>query len=808
MKSKPKVGEGPDAVPNALPSGMNPTAPVFQPPTSTALWTSSSQAVLLQTAQAVVSNPDDPQRSKRVRIVLDGGSQRSYITEQLKTELSVRPVAEQNMRIVTFGAKGESSRKCDLVNVSVELSDGRMSLFTLYVVPLICEPLACQPVTFCQDQFEHLKGLTLADPSDVRGQLSVDILIGSDQYWSLVTGETRRGEEGPIGIHTELGWVLSGPACLLVPGQAQTTLVSHALHVGSHLHDMQVLEEHLKSFWDLESFGIIGPEHSVLDEFQDSIHFTDGRYEVSLPWKDPHQLLPDNYQLCVRRLQGLLRRLRQDPKLLLEYDSIIKNQLQRGIVEVVNLGKEQAERIHYLPHHAVVRHDKDTTKIRIVYDASARSTGLSLNDCLHAGPKFDQKIFDLLLRFRVHKVSLVADIEKAFLMVAVAERDRDALRFLWVSDILVERSELLVLRFARVVFGVSSSPFLLNATIRHHLKNYTSTQPDVVDKLLRSFYVDDVVTGTSDEDEAYMLYRRSKKLLKEGGFNLRKFCSNSVMLQTRIDSDEGLPNCRVPSTAPVEEAEESYVGSTLGPRQETHLGEKKVLGIRWDATADQFVMSVEDIASEAAELEPTKRTIVSLTGRFYDPLGFLSPIVIRFKIFLQELCEAKLSWDQPLTGRLLEKWHCMSSNLCEEFSLMVPRCYLNGIGTEVLSASLCGFGDSSLKAYAAVVYIRLTTTSGCHVRYLASKTRVSPLKNQTIPRLELLAALLLARLISSVTEALESELSLSDPCCFSDSTVALYWIRGVEKSWKPFVQNRVAEIRKLLPPGYWVHCPG
>ena len=169
--------------------------------------------------------------------------------------------------------------------------------------------------------------------------------------------------------------MLSGPACFLVPGQAQTTLVSHALHVGSHLHDMQVLEEHLKSFWDLESFDIIGPEHSVLDEFQDSIHFTDGRYEVSLPWKDPHQLLPDNYQFCVRRLQGLLRRLRLDPKLLLEYDSIIKNQLQRGIVEVVNSGKEQAERIHYI----------------IVYDASARSTGLSLNDCLHAGPKFDQR---------------------------------------------------------------------------------------------------------------------------------------------------------------------------------------------------------------------------------------------------------------------------------------------------------------------------------------------------------------------------------------------------------------------------------
>ena len=127
-------------------------------------------------------------------------------------------------------------------------------------------------------------------------------------------------------------------------------------------------------------------------------------------------------------------------------------------------------KLHYLPHHAVIRTDKETTKIQIVYDASAKSSGCSLNDCLHVGPKFEQRILDILLRFRSFTVALAADIEKAFLQVSVCEDDRDALQFLWVDDAISSKPNVRILRFARVVFGVSSSPFLLNATFRYHLE--------------------------------------------------------------------------------------------------------------------------------------------------------------------------------------------------------------------------------------------------------------------------------------------------------------------------------------------------
>lgn len=787
-------------------SGMDPTAPAFHPPT-TSLWINCNQGVLLQTAQAMVFNPDDPQHSKRVRVVLDTGSQQSYITERLQAELALQTKGEQSMVIVTFGSRGEKSRMCEVVDVRMQLSHGGMRDLTVFVVPIICEALACQPITLCRDSYKHLAGLPLADPSNGLDALEVDILIGCDHYWSFITGKTKRGDDGPVGVETELGWVLSGPVGPVPYAETQTTLVTHTLHIESvPQQSEQSLDERLKSFWDLESFGIVQPDRTMLDEFQDSIRLVDGRYEVSLPWKDSCPVLPDNYQLSLRRLQGLLLRLRKDKDVFVEYDAIIKNQIQQGMVEPAK-PSENAARVHYLPHHGVIRRDKQTTKLRIVYDASAKISGSSLNDCLHAGPKFDQKILDLLLRFRAHRIALTADIEKAFLMIAISEKDRDVLRFLWVDDIAKEEPEPVALRFTRVVFGVSSSPFLLNATIRFHLDRHVSTQPDLMARLKRSFYVDDVVTGANDEDEAFELYETSKKVLMEGGFNLRKFCTNSTSLQTRIDDKETSAG-QSPASSISGEAEETYANSTLGPAQDTQLGERKVLGIRWDTATDQLVVSLEDIALLAERLDPTKRAIVSLVGKFYDPLGLLSPVVILFKIFLQELCEAKLGWDQPLTGRLLQRWHYLSSSLRECRPFYTPRCYLDGVGEQDVCYSLCGFCDASLKAYAAVIYLVIETPDGCHIRFVASKTRVSPLKTQTIPRLELLSALLLSRLTVSVTQALDSELQLSEPRCFADSTVALYWIRGVEKTWKTFIQNRVLEIRKLLPPGYWAHCSG
>ena len=177
--------------------------------------------------------------------------------------------------------------------------------------------------------------------------------------------------------------------------------------------EQECLERELKGFWELESLGILKDEQSVYDSFVQQISFKQGRYEVHLFWKDSHPLLPDNYELCRRQLNGLLRKLNQNHEQLHQYNVVIRDQLCQGMVEVVaNPAIELQGRLS--PHRAVVRHNKQTMKLRVVYDASAKTDGPSLNNCPYTGPNFGLSILDILLRFRLHKVALIGDVERPF----------------------------------------------------------------------------------------------------------------------------------------------------------------------------------------------------------------------------------------------------------------------------------------------------------------------------------------------------------------------------------------------------------
>ena len=727
------------------------------------------------------------------------------MTDRVRKLLVLEPSAEHRLSIATFGSHRKDPRVCPVVNVGLMTRGDSHMYLSLFAVPMICEPIAAQPISACIEKNRHLAGLDLADFADTSSSLEVDILIGSDYYWSIVTGETCRGDVGPIAIHTRLGWVLSGPTSLSGLEQGSVNLVTtHVLRADTVAPNSEPLNDTLKSFWELESLGIQGPEKTVHDEFVERVTFKDGRYQVSLPWKEFHKPLPSNYQLSLNRLWGLLRRLKQNPLILQEYDRIIKEQLKTGIIEPAPERVSASSRPHYLPHHAIVRTDKSTTKLRVVYDASAQCDGPSLNECLHTGPKFNQHILDILLRFRHHRVALTADIEKAFLMISVAEPDRDSLRFLWVDDIAKDKPDVCALRFSRVVFGVSSSPFLLNATIKYHLQQSQDTHPELVPKLIQSTYVDDIVTGATSEDECFHLYKTAKELFLNGGFNLRKFLTNSCRLQQRIDDAEKRRSGR----ASPSELEDSYVKATLGNMQQTQPEESKILGVRWNPLVDQLIFDTVEIARLAGALKPTKRNIISTIGKFYDPLGFLSPVIIRFKVLFQKLCELKVGWDETPPDELLQEWRSLVSDLKEGHPVSIPRSYHTSTEENQVTYSLCGFCDASTRAYAAVVYLLLRSETNTTVQFLAAKTRVAPLQSQTIPRLELLSALLLSRLIVSVSSSLNSMLPQLESRCYTDSRVALFWIRGTEKEWKPFVRNRVAEIRRNVPPECWSHCAG
>jgi len=272
----------------------------------------------------------------------------------------------------------------------------------------------------------------------------------------------------------------------------------------------------------------------------------------------------------------------------------------------------------------------------------------------------------------VHEVALVGDIEKAFLMISIVAKDRDALRFLWVDDPFKSSPEVMTMGFRRVVFGVASNPFLLNATIQHHIKQYHSADAVFVDQFLRSIYVDDVTYGCGDVEKMYDLYHWSKSKLAEGGFHLRKFVTNSAPLRELIAKDKlsGVRSSEADFNVTVSTEDESYAANTLGDMKTTCVGERKILGVCWNFDIDRLVFDAQCILEAASSSHPTKRTVVSVATRFYDPMGILAPFIVKFKMLFQDLCKAKMDWDE---GNLLEQWCKLIADLKKAQLLVIPR---------------------------------------------------------------------------------------------------------------------------------------
>ena len=778
--------------------------------TTTSENANAKHRVLLQTAKAVATN-EDGTRSTVVRLLFDNGSQRSYLTENLRAKLHLKSLQTERLNLNTFGESKYKKQNCDVVNLQIRKSgcDNAINISAL-TFPVICSPL---PVKISVN-YPHLDGLELADePFDSEG--SIDMLIGSDYYWDFVTGETRRGDEGPIAVNSKLGWLLSGP----VNGTVERSYVTHSnLIIEGHdalfaRNEDDALTNTLRNFWETEAIGIKDfPQQERKETFKIDVAWKGNRYEVKLPWKEDCLSPPsDNYQLCASRLRSLHHKLRQDPELLTEYDNIIQDQLANGIIERVpnkdSNNEKNAARNHYLPHHAVVRKDRETTKVRIVYDGSAKSGENSLNDCLETGPNYIPHVFDMLANFRKNAVALTADIEKAFLMVGIQADHRDFLRFLWFENPNCEKPQIVHYKFTRLVFGLRPSPAILGATILHHLQLHKQSDPEIAELLEQSLYVDDLLTGESDDERGLEVYKRCKKIMTEGGFNLRKWRSNSGKLQMQIakfESSPGSTNAQQELTYVNKEDDESFAKSITSCDSAPPDAEDvvvKVLGMNWNTFTDEIFFNFSDLCSFANTLPLTKRSVLKVTAKIFDPMGFLTPLTIEMKILFQELCINKTNWDSELQGTLLHRWKSFLRELKFIDCYCIPRCYFS---QQPLTIQIHGFSDASERAYAAVVYIRSTYNDGrVEIKLVASKSRVAPIKRQTIPRLELLGALILARLVNKL-KSIGAEFPT---VLWSDSTTALCWIKN-ERIWKQYIGQRVEEIRRLSPKDLWRHCPG
>ena len=776
--------------------------------------------VLLQTATAYAFG-NEKDKKIQVNILFDGGSQKSYIAEDLKKRLGLKTEKTEKINLNTFGSEKYISRICDSVKVNIEVEDEEVIPISALSFPSICSPVSSHVEI---KEYPHLQGLSLANNFASDSDKDIGILIGANHYFDFVTGDIVKGSSGPVAIASKLGWLLSGPANVSgskgEPTSAcfncHSNLVLDIFPSRDEVVDENIeIVETLKTFWQHENSGLLkdGDEKLMAetDSFKTDIRFIDckGRYQVSLPWKnDISEPLSSHFELCKGRLLSLHSRLKQNPELLNEYDLIFKEQQTQGIIEKVVPENEMKDNIHFLSHHGVVRKDHDTTKLRIVFDGSAktRDESVSFNDRLEIGKNYMPLLFDTLLRFRMHSVALTADIAKAFLQIEIDESDRDYLRFLWFDDIRKADPEIIQMRYNRLLFGLTCSPAILGETIRHHVAKYQAKSPKVA-SILNQLYADDLSCGVNDAEEAFEIYRQSKEIMSEGGFNLRKWKSNDKALLQKISEHESKLDCKGRlKTSKIAEDEQTYSQFAMGAVEDSG---SKVLGVNWNSDSDQLHINLSSVVEFARSLPPTKRSVLKVAAKIYDPLGCLSLCTINMKLLFQDLCVDKVSWDDELQGDYRERYFQLLKQIEELNCVKIPRCFFEK-DRPVKNIEIHGFADASEKAHACVVYLRICYESGeTEVRFVTSKAKVNPIKKQSIPRLELSGACLLAKLVSTVSKLVKEELGQVELSIFYwvDSVSVLCWIQN-KKPWTQYVRRRVNDILQVSERKQWFFCPG
>ncbi|XP_064469621.1 uncharacterized protein LOC135384345 [Ornithodoros turicata] len=545
--------------------------------------------------------------------------------------------------------------------------------------------------------------------------------------------------------------------------------------------------------WRLDALGISDPVPDPDDDFA-AAYFTshvrqcDGRYVVPLMVK-PELGLPacaNNRNTALQRLLSQLRRFRFDPELLSQYDKVIREYFDEGHAEKVMGITSRQENVYYMPHHAVVRQEAITTKLSVVYDASSHLPGQqSLNTLLMKGPKLNADLLHLLLQFRCSSTVLTADIRKAYLQIIIRPEDRDFLRFLWVKDVRQASNdsnlELVEWRMTRVPFGATSSPFLLAATLQHHFEVVCSDYPNTVSRIRTGFHVDDLVVGCTSGGDALQVYQETVEILKSAGMDIRKWTSNSPVLRERFLMD-GTPYDNASDGDPI----------------------VKVLGLYWDRSTDGLLLNTTRAADFAVAHPATKRTVLKAFSLVYDPLGYIAPVIISARILFQDLWHNGLSWDQPVSESDNVIWEKWKVSLGELNLLRLPRCALPEDNSPV---DVHCFADASPKAYGTAIHLRSLSPNGSLlVHLLIARARLAPLKQVSLPRLELLACLLATRLYRHVSAM--KTLSQVPVHFWTDSTIALQWIHGSGSKTQQFVQSRITEILSSSRADQWFHCSG
>lgn len=699
------------------------------------------------------------------RALLDTGATASYASGYILDRLNLVPARTLTRRIQTI--VGIVTKRTETYNTQVSDTKGNNAISLRVTRVDRAELLSVENPNYKEmiSKYRHLEGVSMED-TDTKSLLPVHVILGASDYAKIKTRESQRtGAIGePVAEYTLFGWTIMSPG-------TETDLDKMFL--------AQTASNDYEELYRMDVLGLEdkpnGDQSVVYEEFLEQLSRSpEGWYETGLPWKGDHPPLPSNKSGSLKRLGSLVQRLKKTGRLD-DYDAIIQEQLNEGIIEEAEMPATQRE--FYIPHKAVVRESAETTKMRIVYDASARAydSAPSLNDCLEVGPPLQNQLWKVLLRGRFHSVAIAGDIRKAFLQVRIREQDRDALRFHWLEskDLFRVRTY----RFTRALFGLGPSPFLLGGVIQHHLNTCRPTHPDRVAEIERELYVDDLISGGGTIQEAKQKKATATEMFHQATFHLHKWHSNVTELELTEETETG--------------DDLSYAKQQLGIKPR----ECGLLGLKWNKLTDEVGVTIpEEVA------QPTKRGILGKVARIYDPLGLIAPITLQGKLLYRDACEEKRAWDAPLSTPLEQQWQKWERSLPQHVTC--PRA-LTSVQEPIEDIKLHAFGDASGKGVAASVYAVVKQSSAINQGLVTAKARLAK-QGLTIPRRELVSGHMAVNLLTNVQDALQG-FPVTSLHCWLDSSVALHWILG-GGDYKQFVANRVRKIREHSDV-VWRHVP-
>ncbi|GFX80726.1 DUF1758 domain-containing protein [Trichonephila clavipes] len=527
--------------------------------------------------------------------------------------------------------------------VRVKNSQGHQDIFA--VNALVVKELTCNLPNFIVSKFDwpHINGLQLADPLFYISR-PVDMILGADVFFDLILyGKISGTKNQPSALNSKLGWLLSGKVSTACQSEKKVMSLINC-------HALLDLQNQIAKFWEVESIpnaSNLSEEDQRVEKFylDHTRRNRDGRYVVSLPFKNDNALGDSKVQ-AKRRFFSLEKRLQANPELRDRYVKFMQDYEHLGHMQLVPNSElsKPSSKCFYLPHFGVVREQSETTKLRVVFDASAKTdSNLSLNDILHTGPKLQNELFNILLKFRCHRIALTGDIEKMFRQILVNEDDVEFQRIFWRE--------------------IPEEP-----TIQQLAEEEIKKFPEASKVALEDFYVDDLITGTNSKEDAKKLVSQVIELMKKGGFPIRKWASNesSVLesLPTELRSSSGSLHI-----------------------EEVHLME--ILGIIWNSKEDTFRINI----SPPNEVRPTKRQLLSTIAKIYDPLGFLSPTTIQLKILMQDIWKENISWDDPVTDCIFESWTQFKNQMKHLAEIQIPRYLAEDVTAK--RVLLIGFCDAS-----------------------------------------------------------------------------------------------------------------